>query len=143
MDRELRRMDFPDGEFNPGWDCLRLAPQPLSCRENRRHLSAQRPPSGGRYCVLRWREIMQGVDAASACPLSSRQVERLRWARAGKSDAAIGTLLGIFARTVHNHWKGPRRSSTPRSGSSRRARRGDAAGQSERQAPAHHDERRR
>lgn len=54
----------------------------------------------GAYFVLRGREIMQGVDAASA---SSRQVGRLRWVQAGKTGAEIGMLLGIFARTVHNY----------------------------------------
>ena len=55
------------------------------------------------YFVLRGREIVQGVDTAPACPLSNRQVECLRWVRAGKTDAEIGMLLGISARTVHNH----------------------------------------
>lgn len=57
----------------------------------------------GTYFVLRGREIVQGVDPAPACPLSSRQIDCLRWVRAGKTDAEIGVLLGISARTVHNH----------------------------------------
>lgn len=57
----------------------------------------------GTYFVLRGREIVQSLDAAPACPLSNRQVECLRWVRAGKTDAEIGVLLGISARTVHNH----------------------------------------
>lgn len=57
----------------------------------------------GTYFVLRGREIVQGFDPAPVCPLSARQVECLRWVRAGKTDAEIGMLLGISPRTVHNH----------------------------------------
>lgn len=57
----------------------------------------------GTYFVLRGREIVQGADPTPPCPLSARQVDCLRWVRAGKTDAEIGVLLGISARTVHNH----------------------------------------
>ena len=82
--RELTRMDFPNGEITPGRDGLRLSPQSPSCTENRRRLSAQRPPSGGRLFVRRGRELVQGVDAASACPPTIRQVWRRRWGRAAR-----------------------------------------------------------
>ncbi len=57
----------------------------------------------GTYLVLRGREIAEGFETRDVCPLSPRQIECLRWARAGKTDAEIGVLLGISARTVHNH----------------------------------------
>lgn len=57
----------------------------------------------GTYFVLRGREIVHGFNPPAPSPLSARQVECLRWVRAGKTDAEIGVLLGISARTVHNH----------------------------------------
>jgi len=57
----------------------------------------------GTYFVLRGREIVDGFNPPLPSPLSPRQVECLRWVRAGKTDAEIGVLLGISARTVHNH----------------------------------------
>lgn len=57
----------------------------------------------GTYLVLRGRELVERSGSCNSCPLSTRQIECLRWARAGKTDAEIGVLLGISARTVHNH----------------------------------------
>ena len=57
----------------------------------------------GTYFVLRGREIVEAFVPPPPCPLSARQIECLRWVRAGKTDFEIGLLLGISARTVHNH----------------------------------------
>lgn len=57
----------------------------------------------GANLVLRGREIVERRDPPIRCPLSPRQVECLRWVRAGKTDVEIGMLLRISARTVHNH----------------------------------------
>jgi LuxR family quorum sensing-dependent transcriptional regulator len=57
----------------------------------------------GTYFILRGRELVQGEDCASTCPLSERQLECLRWVHAGKTDFEIAVLLGISPRTAHNH----------------------------------------
>jgi DNA-binding CsgD family transcriptional regulator len=54
--------------------------------------AAQLPPDGAR---LRDQMAVRGVTA--------REVEVLRWAAAGRSDADIGAGLGISARTVQKH----------------------------------------
>jgi LuxR family quorum sensing-dependent transcriptional regulator len=44
-----------------------------------------------------------GVTAAEQPKLSSREIECLQWAAAGKSDADIAALVGISAATAHFH----------------------------------------
>lgn len=73
------------------------------CREVRNALYLT-----GADFVLRGREIVQGAHTTPARLLSSRQIERLWWVRAGKTDAEIGMLLGISARTVRNHLEKPK-----------------------------------
>jgi LuxR family quorum sensing-dependent transcriptional regulator len=43
------------------------------------------------------------------CPLTARQLECLRWAMDGKSDWAMGEILGISERTAHNHIEAAKR----------------------------------
>lgn len=46
---------------------------------------------------------MQGQVPESACQLTTRECEVLRWSAAGKSADEIGTILGITRRTVTFH----------------------------------------
>lgn len=57
----------------------------------------------GYYFVARGREIAIGAERGPDCPLTPRQLDCLRWAHAGKTDHEIAVLLGLSARTVHNH----------------------------------------
>jgi len=53
------------------------------------------------------RRCRETLDFGSAQPpverLTPRQLECLRWVAAGKSEAAIGKILGVSAATVHFH----------------------------------------
>jgi len=44
-----------------------------------------------------------GMPSAERPHLSAREIECLQWAAAGKSDADIGTLIGIKPATAHFH----------------------------------------
>jgi len=44
-----------------------------------------------------------GVALPATAKLTSRQVECLRWAAAGKTDAEIGYIIGVTAATAHYH----------------------------------------
>lgn len=46
---------------------------------------------------------------SEGCPLTARQLECLRWAMDGKSDWAMGEILGISERTAHNHIEAAKR----------------------------------
>jgi hypothetical protein len=73
---------------------------------------------------------VQGVDAASACPPTIRQVWRRRWG--GRQDSAeIGPLLGISPPTVHNHLEKAKTVFNTPNAPSRRSRPGGGAGSPE------------
>jgi LuxR family quorum sensing-dependent transcriptional regulator len=55
------------------------------------------------------RDIIDATVGAPACPLTSRQLECLRWVMDGKSDWEIGEILTISERTAHNHIEAAKR----------------------------------
>ena len=57
----------------------------------------------GFYYALRGREILSGFKLEARTPLTRRQLECLTWVHRGKTDPEIAQILGIAARTVHNH----------------------------------------
>lgn len=54
-------------------------------------------------------DLEAAAHPSEGCPLTPRQLECLRWAMDGKSDWAMGEILGISERTVHNHIEAAKR----------------------------------
>lgn len=70
--------------------------------------------------------MVQG-RAGIALPLSAREAEILSWIREGKSNYEIGSVLGISALTVKNHFAArlPRTSGAPGRGNTAWAAQGN------------------
>jgi LuxR family transcriptional regulator, quorum-sensing system regulator BjaR1 len=59
----------------------------------------------GYYYVTRGCDLKFDIRLNPACPLTSRQIECLRWVFEGKTEIEIAVILGISSNTVHTHIK--------------------------------------
>jgi LuxR family transcriptional regulator, quorum-sensing system regulator BjaR1 len=57
----------------------------------------------GHYYVSRGCDLAFDIAFNPICPLTSRQIDCLRWVHEGKTDGEIATILGISPHTAHTH----------------------------------------